>query len=129
MASRSLRSRTLEAHEENQDLPAGERDTGTPTDELLVLGSAGESSELCGIQASPADVGPASQASEAMVKQSEQTLPESVDNPTKLQQMLQGFFERIKSELSSNQAMFFSISGQGAARPSVEPNKVASDQT
>jgi hypothetical protein len=42
MASRSLRSRTVEAHEENQDLPAGERDTGTPTDEPLELDSAGE---------------------------------------------------------------------------------------
>jgi chromosome segregation ATPase len=76
----------VEAQEENQDLPAGECDTRTPADDPLELGSAGETPEPCEIQTTPADVEQASQASGTMV-----------------QQMLQGFFESIKSDLNSNQ--------------------------
>jgi exonuclease VII large subunit len=103
MASRSLRSRTVEAHEENQDLPAGEHDTRTLADDPLELGSESETPELCELQASSADIRQASPARETMVKQSEQTLTESVNSTTQLQQMLQDFFDSIKSDLNSTQ--------------------------
>jgi chromosome segregation ATPase len=93
----------VEAQEENQDVLAGERDTRTPADDPLELGSAGETPECCEIETPPADLEQASQASGTMVQQSEQTPTESVNSTLQLQQMLQGIFESIKSDLNSNQ--------------------------
>jgi hypothetical protein len=101
MASGSLRSRTVEAHEENQDLPAGERDAATSAEEPVELGSVGETPEPSENVTSPIDDGQASETSEMIVRPSEQAPLDSSDTTMRLQQMLQSFFQSIKADLNS----------------------------
>jgi hypothetical protein len=86
----------VEAHEEEQDLPARERDITNPADDPTEFGSAGETPRASENVTSPLDEGPAIQISETMVRPSGQPPPppptESADSTMQLQQMLQGFF-------------------------------------
>jgi hypothetical protein len=101
MASRTLWSRIVEAHEENQDLPAGERNAPTSPEEPVELGSVGEAPEPSENVTSPLDEGQARETSEMIVLPSEQAPPDSSDTTMRLQQMLQDFFQSIKSDLNS----------------------------
>jgi hypothetical protein len=90
MASKSLRSRTIETHEEDQEPPEGERAPGNSGNTPLELGSAGETPGPHNMQTSAVELGTTGQASE--IKEQSQPNPlVCVDSATQLQQMLQGF--------------------------------------
>jgi hypothetical protein len=74
----------VEAHEEDQDLPARERDTTNPADGPTEFGSAGETPGPSENVTSPLDEGQAIQISETMVRPSGQAPPESADSTMQL---------------------------------------------
>ena len=101
MAGRSLRSRTAEAQEENQELAAGERDPANSDYPTLSLASASETPEQDTIRPQEAELGPQSQVNEVS-EQSDPTQPVSVDSTNQLQKMLLEFFASVRADLGSH---------------------------
>jgi hypothetical protein len=83
MASRSLRSRTAEANQENLELPAGERASERPNVQPAVLDSVGELSELT------------VSSQQEVMQPSEPNVP-AVEDPCDFKQMLAGILAAIQ---------------------------------
>jgi hypothetical protein len=99
MASRSLRSRTLEAQEENPELAARERDPANSNYPTLSLGSASETPEQDTMRLQEAELGTQSQPT-IVSEKSDSNPSVSVDGTKQLEQMLLGFFASVRSDLS-----------------------------
>jgi hypothetical protein len=92
----------VETHEEDQEPPAGEHAPANSGTTPLELGSVGETPGPNNMQTSAVELGMTVQASETK-EQSQPNPLVCVDSATKLQQMLQGSFASIRSELSAHQ--------------------------
>jgi hypothetical protein len=83
MASKSLRSRTVETHEEHQEPPTGEHVPANSGNTPLELRSEGETPGPHNMQTSVVELGTRGQASETK-EQSQPNPPVYVDSATQL---------------------------------------------
>jgi hypothetical protein len=103
MASRALRSRTVEPSQEDQDSPAGESASQNLYVSTEGLGSPSKSSELTIVEQT-AEVVPSTQIAEPSVTMASPQPALSQDS--ELKQMLAGFMVTIRADLSTNNEKF-----------------------